>query len=131
MMAKFPARMDIWGSLVVIALIIIVALIFPPFFNKYPEYQVELHVKPKPPPGIVVSYWEDIQPILDSRCVVCHACYDAPCQLKLSSYEGILRGASKEPVYNASRLTPMDPTRLFIDASTPSEWRRKGFFSVQ
>ena len=33
-----------------------------------------------------------VQPLLDRRCVVCHACYDAPCQLKLSSPEGIERG---------------------------------------
>ena len=28
----------------------------------------------------------DVKPILDGRCVVCHACYDAPCQLQLGSY---------------------------------------------
>lgn len=36
-----------------------------------------------------------VKPIVDNRCVVCHACYDAPCQLKLSSVEGIDRGATK------------------------------------
>ena len=50
------------------------------------------------------SYSRDIQPILDRRCVVCHACYDAPCQLKTTSWHGLARGASKEPVYHASRL---------------------------
>ena len=32
-----------------------------------------------------VSYRRDVKPILDQRCVVCHGCYDAPCQLKLGS----------------------------------------------
>ena len=40
------------------------------------------------------DYWQDVKPVLEQRCVVCHACYDAPCQLKLSSIEGIERGAS-------------------------------------
>jgi Fatty acid cis/trans isomerase (CTI) len=77
-----------------------------------------------------VRFQQDILPVLERRCVVCHACYDAPCQLKLSSYEGIERGASKAPVYNPSRLTPMEPTRLFMDASTTAKWRTKGFYSV-
>ena len=38
---------------------------------------------------------EQVNPVLTQRCVVCHACYDAPCQLKISSSEGVARGASK------------------------------------
>ena len=30
-------------------------------------------------------YHTQIKPILENRCVVCHGCYDAPCQLLLSS----------------------------------------------
>jgi len=36
-----------------------------------------------------VSFYKEIKPILDSRCVSCHGCYDAPCQLKLGSIEGL------------------------------------------
>jgi hypothetical protein len=81
-------------------------------------------------PKEIISYDEKIRPILESRCVVCHGCYDAPCQLKLSSPEGIQRGANKKKVYNASRLTAEKPTRLFIDAMTTEEWRQKGFDTV-
>lgn len=77
-----------------------------------------------------ISYTDDIRPLLDSRCVVCHGCYDAPCQLKLSSHEGLMRGASQVPVYDGARLTRQDPTRLFIDAQTVEQWRDKGFFAV-
>ena len=77
-----------------------------------------------------VSYQREVKPILEQRCVSCHACYDAPCQLKLGSYEGITRGASKEPVYNGTRLLEAAPTRLFIDADTPSAWRQKNFHPV-
>jgi hypothetical protein len=73
---------------------------------------------------------ERVKPVLDSRCVVCHGCVDAPCQLKLSSYEGITRGASKERVYDGARLLGAPPTRLFIDAQTTAEWRTKGFHAV-
>lgn len=72
-----------------------------------------------------------VKPILDKRCVVCHSCYNSPCQLKLSSYEGLDRGGSKEAVYNAKRLWTMEPSRLFVDASSTAEWRDKGFHSVR
>ena len=77
-----------------------------------------------------ISFKDEVQPILESRCVVCHGCYDAPCQLKLTSPEGIHRGANKNKVYNAARLTADPPTRLFIDAMTTEEWRQKGFETV-
>lgn len=77
-----------------------------------------------------ISYRRDIKPILDNRCVVCHACYDGPCQLKLSAWEGIARGASKAQVYDGTRLLEAPPTRLFLDADKPSEWREKGFYPV-
>jgi hypothetical protein len=77
-----------------------------------------------------VDYLADVKPILDQRCVVCHSCYNSPCQLKMSSYEGLDRGASKKAIYNATRLKTMDPTRLFIDAETTEGWREKDFFSV-
>ena len=69
-------------------------------------------------PQETISYDEKVRPVLESRCVVCHGCYDAPCQLKLSSPEGIHRGANKEKVYNGGRVTADEPTRLFIDAMT-------------
>jgi hypothetical protein len=77
-----------------------------------------------------VSYPDDVKPILDSRCVVCHGCYDAPCQLKLSSFEGLDRGATKRLVYDGARLKHEPPTRLFIDAETTTQWRGKEFYPV-
>jgi hypothetical protein len=76
-----------------------------------------------------ISFTYDIKPILDNRCVSCHSCYNSPCQLKLSSFEGLQRGASKEDVY-ANRLNAANPTRLFTDALNEKQWREKGFFSV-
>ncbi len=76
-----------------------------------------------------ISYKKDIQPILNNRCVVCHSCYNSPCQLKLSSYDGLSRGASKIGIYD-NRLKAQDPTRLFIDATNTKQWREKGFFSI-
>ncbi|WJW75870.1 fatty acid cis/trans isomerase [Thiohalobacter sp. IOR34] len=77
-----------------------------------------------------VDFETRVRPILEKRCVVCHGCYDAPCQLKLSSIEGLRRGASKARVYDATRLRPAPPSRLFVDAQTTEEWRRRGFFPV-
>jgi hypothetical protein len=76
------------------------------------------------------SYSRDVKPILDAKCIACHACMDAPCQLKLSSGAGLLRGATPQPVYNGSRVLNADPTRLFVDAHGQAQWRKKGFYSV-
>lgn len=77
-----------------------------------------------------ISYFNRVKPVLERRCVVCHGCYDAPCQLKMSSIEGIQRGANKEKVYDGSRIFGMEPTRLMIDAKTTAQWREKGFYPV-
>lgn len=77
-----------------------------------------------------VSYRNEVKPILDSRCVACHGCYDAPCQLKLTSIEGLDRGANKNDVYSAKLLKNRPPTRLFIDANHTSKWRKKDFHTV-
>ena len=81
-------------------------------------------------PTRTIAYQKEVKPILDKRCTVCHSCYNSPCQLKLDSFEGTDRGATKKAIYDSSRLKTMDPTRLFIDAQTTAEWRNKGFSSV-
>ena len=71
-----------------------------------------------------------VKKLIDSRCVICHGCYDAPCQLKLTSYQGLIRGGNKNPVYNPSRLNDEQPTRLFIDAHSTEKWHQLNFHSV-
>ena len=34
-----------------------------------------------------IDYHADVQQVFEQRCIVCHACYDAPCKLKLESSE--------------------------------------------
>ena len=68
--------------------------------------------------------------LVERRCVVCHGCYDAPCQLKLSSPDGLARGGSKQNVYDTARLTDARPTRLGVDATTAAGWRTLGFHPV-
>ncbi len=114
----------------------VVVLLFALFFTfKAPSYsnhmandikQAVLLAEKTPP----VVFEEQVKPILERRCVVCHGCYDAPCQLKLSSPEGLMRGASEERVYDGKRLTNMAPTRLLIDEKTTEAWRDRGFTSV-
>lgn len=76
------------------------------------------------------EFEHQVKPVLERRCVVCHGCYDAPCQLKLSSGEGLRRGASEELVYDYRRITAAQPTRLFVDARSTAEWRSRGFHPV-
>lgn len=84
------------------------------------------------PPAVphAVSFAQDVQPILTRKCLVCHGCFDAPCQLKLESAEGLARGAHHDPVYAGTRTTAAPPTRLGIDALSVAQWREKGFHSV-
>ena len=80
--------------------------------------------------GQTIDYQRDIKPVFEQKCIACHACYDSPCQLKLSSNEGVLRGASKAPVYDGARTRDAIPSRLHVDAYGEAEWRQHGFFSV-
>ncbi len=73
------------------------------------------------------AVWTKAQHVFESRCVVCHGCYDAPCQLKLGTYEGIERGGTERQVYDGSRLIAAEPTRLGIDAHNRFDWRKKDF----
>ena len=77
-----------------------------------------------------ISYSRDIQPIFTEKCVACHACNDAACQLNLGSGEGAARGATKVPVYDGDRSQAVAPSRLFFDAFGKRAWQHKGFYSV-
>jgi hypothetical protein len=78
----------------------------------------------------VINFEHDVAPIFNRRCLVCHACYDAPCQLKMENSSGLDRGASPALVYNSARLLEAPLTRLGIDAQTTLQWRDKGFHPV-
>jgi Fatty acid cis/trans isomerase (CTI) len=76
------------------------------------------------------DYTTRIESIFNSRCIACHSCYNAPCQLNLQSYSGLARGATKLNVYDRSRPMSVAPTRLDIDGHSVSDWRARGFFDV-
>jgi hypothetical protein len=75
-------------------------------------------------------YLEQVKPVLEQRCVVCHGCYDSPCQFNQGMPEGIARGASKDKVYNAGRRREAPLSRLLEDARTTDEWRAMGFYPL-
>jgi hypothetical protein len=101
----------------------LVALVAACVYRTFPPVEIS-------PIERTVDYLADVAPVLEARCAVCHSCYNAPCQLKLSSFEGLDRGGSKIPVYSGARLDDQAPTRLFTDARTTREWRAKGFHAV-
>ena len=96
----------------------------------HPAMIYEVDLQPTVSTTQTYSYRQDVKPIFEQKCVACHACYDAPCQLNLASADGLLRGANKKPVYDSARFSEMAPTRMFMDAQTTAEWRQKGFFSA-
>ncbi|PHR83296.1 MAG: 9-hexadecenoic acid cis-trans isomerase [Colwellia sp.] len=76
-----------------------------------------------------------IKPIIENRCVVCHGCFDAPCQLKMESTAGLVRGANKTQVYNGERLLTAKISHSLstlekIDKKTIQSFRQEGFFPV-
>lgn len=80
-------------------------------------------------------FTSEIQPIIENRCVVCHGCYDAPCQLKMESPAAIERGANKTIVYSGSRLKTIEKSDSLIKlADVTAEnllpFREDGFFPV-
>lgn len=70
-------------------------------------------------------YLDDVQPLLGKRCVTCHGCSSSPCQLKLTSFEGVRRGSNPHGFFS----TQGPPTRL-KDGVTEADWTAKGFYSV-
>ena len=68
--------------------------------------------------------------IIEKRCVVCHGCYDSPCQLRLESQSGLERGAHKVKVYDGSRLFAEKKIYLFHDTKSINEWRQLGYYPV-
>jgi len=80
-------------------------------------------------------FTQNIQPIIENRCVVCHGCYDAPCQLKLESRAGIERGANKAKVYNGERLLTANISESLsklteLNNESLQPLRQQGFFPV-
>ena len=73
-------------------------------------------------------YLDTIQPILARRCVVCHSCTNGPCQLNMTSYQGLKRGINKTDPY-ALRLLAGEDTRLANNLDI-AVWRARGFLSI-
>ncbi|NOY73420.1 MAG: fatty acid cis/trans isomerase [Gammaproteobacteria bacterium] len=121
---KIPFKRWVWGILP--AGLLLLAIVY---IEQKPPHSMDLNLETVLLSD-AVQYEKQIKPILEKRCVVCHGCYDAPCQLKLSSIDGLQRGASKERIYEPQRITTMQPTRLFIDAITTDQWRARGFTSI-
>jgi len=91
--------------------------------------------QPKATIAQVINFNDNIQPIIENRCIVCHGCYDAPCQLKMESRAGIERGANKAMVYNGERLVTANITDSLsalteLKRETLQPLREQGFFPV-
>ena len=82
------------------------------FDQRYGSADPQRYDQPAAPAPGGVSWRADVQPILQRRCVVCHGCYDAPCQLKLGAWQGVARGGSSDNVYDTTRLREAAPSRL-------------------
>ncbi len=74
-------------------------------------------------------YYKTIEPIFAQRCVSCHGCYEAPCQLNMQTYSGVRRGYNPTPIYNMDRYAAMPITQM-NDIYPHEKWRSIGFQPV-
>lgn len=91
--------------------------------------------QPKATTAQAIHFNQQIQPIIENRCVVCHGCYDAPCQLKMESRAGIERGANKAIVYSGERLLTDNISDSLsklteLNRESLAPLRQQGFFPV-
>lgn len=119
---KKPVQGKIYASVIVVASLV---FLLPNFGQQAQQVKPRVIAEMQ-----TYSFSNNVKPILDTKCLACHSCYDAPCQLKMESWHGVERGGSKLKVYDGGRLKDASPTRLYIDAQTPREWRKKEFYSV-
>jgi len=82
------------------------------------------------PPGVLENdpYLASVQPIFTASCIACHGCLNSPCLLKLTSYDGLMRGARKENP-DGPHIWPEEPVRM-NDAPSLQAWRERGFHPV-
>jgi Fatty acid cis/trans isomerase (CTI) len=131
--AGHKLRLDMKALILLVSAVLLVscaAIVRNELDERYGPADPARYQKPAVTDPASVESWRKAKQVLDRRCVLCHACSDAPCQLSLASFEGIARGTNKTPVYDGGRLRAADPTRLFFDAHGPAEWRKRGFSPV-
>jgi hypothetical protein len=74
------------------------------------------------------DYVQDVQPILNRRCIACHGCLGSPCNVKLDSFRGLERGGFGLNAYS-SHID--NYPRTDMDAAHDiTEWRKKGFYPI-
>ncbi len=75
------------------------------------------------------NYLDNVQAVMNARCIACHGCFEAPCQLNMQSYEGVRRGYNPIPIFSAKRVDYTAPTRM-TDPLTLDNWRALNFLPV-
>lgn len=76
------------------------------------------------------TYMDDVQAIFSKRCASCHSCNSGPCQLNLTSYEGLSRGMSKENPHDLTRLFKSAKRARLSDHYSVEKYRSMDFHPV-
>ncbi len=71
------------------------------------------------PEAQTATRYDDIAPILASRCVMCHAGAGAPLGLRLDSVDGLLKGSAKGPVVKAGDAAGSELIKRLKGTSQP------------
>lgn len=63
--------------------------------------------------------YDDVSPILQARCITCHASTAAPLSLSLDNYDALIKGSSRGPVVNSGAPADSEPIRRIRGTSKP------------
>ncbi|MDG2208179.1 MAG: fatty acid cis/trans isomerase [Pirellulales bacterium] len=118
-------------AVLVIVAVVAVGIIFREVAVEKTAWRPCLLSPPEYPEQVALEdgfYLDRVQPILDRRCIACHGCLDSPCNLKMTNYLGIMRGAKGQNP-DEPHLFAEEPIRLY-DAPSIEAWRERGFCAV-
>ena len=71
------------------------------------------------PEAQTATRYDDVAPILASRCVLCHAGEEAPLGLRLDSVDGLLKGSARGPVVKAGDAAGSELIKRLKGTSQP------------
>lgn len=89
----------------------------PPYLGPLARYLLALAALN--PVVVAAVAYDDVSPILQAHCIMCHAGAAAPLGLRLDSYDALIKGSSRGPVVKSGAPSDSELVRRIRGTSTP------------